>query len=27
LGFSQTGVRKTYYRNPCENAILYSIDL
>ena len=27
LGFSQTGLRKTYYRNPCEDAILYSIDL
>jgi ribosomal-protein-alanine N-acetyltransferase len=27
LGFSQTGIRKTYYGNPPEDAILYSIDL
>ena len=27
LGFSQTGLRKTYYRNPGEDAITYSIDL
>jgi ribosomal-protein-alanine N-acetyltransferase len=27
LGFSQTGLRKTYYLDPCEDALLYSIDL
>lgn len=27
LGFQETGVRKEYYRNPCEDAILMCADL
>jgi ribosomal-protein-alanine N-acetyltransferase len=27
LGFRETGVRKQYYRNPCEDAILMCADL